>query len=598
MSDGGKQEPSSQESSPIDLSDLESLSFGPNWTESKPKVSGGGDGRDRKRASSRNPRPGAPRGERKDRRSDSGGAADKRPPRSGGAGKGGERRGGGRPGAGRQQQAPFKPVVDVQLYPEDGPFEAVAKAMHASHRTFELFEIAQLILQKPDRFVCVISPLPEAQKPGYDGSLPTKFYYSVPDYLPFENEEAVISHVIKHHLDKFFEIEEVEVEPPSGNFTMVNKCGMTGELLGPPNFHKYKQILREHHTTRLGNVPFEKFQSRIEPAREENAVNDWIESMKRVRRYKVKAETADASATTFETLESAKLYLTTKKRDEVVREGTTVRFSGRLIPQMPHGPLRRSVEAVVEHQTRFPLNTANNLRGRLRRMRFHVYKKGSKGVSYVCTVKRKFRSADTVFAEPVQKLIEYIEKAPKQSRAALVEQILGFKMLETEAAKPQQPATTEAAEVAPEAISVEDAPADSQTPEQPETTEEAPAEPISADISVEAPAPAPAPEAVAPGLSDEQASALKDLMQNLRWLISEGYVTEYANGQLFAPAPMPEPKAADEKPKADKEAKAAESGSAEESLKNESEPETQATPETEAAPEPTEPEQPKETPNS
>ena len=29
-------------------------------------------------------------------------------------------------------------------------------------------------------------------------------------------------------LESMFEVEEVEIDPPSGNFQMVNKCGLTG----------------------------------------------------------------------------------------------------------------------------------------------------------------------------------------------------------------------------------------------------------------------------------------------------------------------------------------------------------------------------------
>ena len=42
-------------------------------------------------------------------------------------------------------------------------------------------------------------------------------------------------------------------------------------------------------------------------------------------------------------------------------------------------------------------------------------------------------------------------------------------------------------------------------------------------------------------LSLDQAR-LKQTMLDLRWLIMEGYVTEYGNGKIFARPPMPEPK--------------------------------------------------------
>ena len=34
-------------------------------------------------------------------------------------------------------------------------------------------------------------------------------------------------------------------------------------------------------------------------------------------------------------------------------------------------------------------------------------------------------------------------------------------------------------------------------------------------------------------LSEEASAQVKEVLQNLRWLISEGYVTEYSDGTLF-----------------------------------------------------------------
>ena len=50
-------------------------------------------------------------------------------------------------------------------------------------------------------------------------------------------------------------------------------------------------------------------------------------------------------------------------------------------------------------------------------------------------------------------------------------------------------------------------------------------------------------------LTEEAQKQLNQLMLDLRWLIVEGYVTEYGDGRLFAPAPMPEPKK--DKPESD-----------------------------------------------
>ncbi len=206
------------------------------------------------------------------------------------------------------------------------------------------------------------------------------------------------------------------------------------------------------------------------------------------------------------------------------------RFHGRELAGLPDGEIKRAVLGTLERQQRFPLDTANALRGRLRREGFTIFKKGSKGVSYVCAVKRKFRVPGQKFADSIGHLITFIEQHPNIKVSELPEQLLGIKL-------PEAPA--------------QDAPADT---------------------------PAPAP------LGAEEQASLKRLQTDLRWLVTEGYVTEFIDGSIFAPPPMPEPKAAD---KADKPAKASteEADAAETETEEESDTEAEeSAPEADRAP--------------
>src|SRR5688500_18415825 len=96
---------------------------------------------------------------------------------------------------------------------------------------------------------------------------------------------------------------------------------------------------------------------------------------------------------------------------------------------MPPGEIRRAIEGALERQRRFPLDTANALRGRLRREHFTIFKKGSKGVSYVCAVKRKFRVPGQTFADSIGALISYIEKNPMVRASELAPKFLGISIV-------------------------------------------------------------------------------------------------------------------------------------------------------------------------
>lgn len=497
----------------LDLNSLSGLDFGPNWADKnakQPRVK-----------NYDTPSKGKRGGNQRDRRGSHGGQGDRRQPRGDSKDRGDRRGGRGGDRRGRSQPPkPFEPTVKVDLYPQDEAFDALINRLRSSARTYQLFDIAHLLLEKPDRYIAVVTP----KSGSGDNATPQKLYYSVPGHLPFETEEDAINFVITHHLDLFFDIEEIEVEPPKGNFPMVNRCTITGELLGPPNYHRYQEFVQRHYANRITGMSFERFTSRIEGVKEQEQIDAWLESMKKGARYTVK-DRQEGEAESFETLEAARFFLLQNRKDKVVGSGESVRFAGRDIERLPPGNIRRSVETYVEQQKHFPLDSANNIRGRLRRHKFAVYKKGSKGVSYVCAVKRKFRDSSTVFTDSIRRLIEFIEKHPEMPASKLPKEYIG---IDTEKQKPEALKMTEA-----EVEAAAKAKAEAEAVEN---------EPSEAEASVSKDASASTEATPKAALSADEEKQLNQLMLDLRWLITEGYVTEYGDGRLFAAPPMPEPK--------------------------------------------------------
>jgi hypothetical protein len=400
----------------------------------------------------------------------------------------------------RQDRGPYdSPYFNAAFFPEDTSFNALVKTIRSSARTIELFEIARTVLGKPDRFVVVVSRKPRPV--GAPEAAPQPIYVSAPDGVPFESEEAAVNHVMANYLGTFFDQAEVEVDPPKGNYLVINKCGVTGELLGPPNYHKYNQMVQQHYAAKVSRMPFEAFRSRIETVRDPEVVNQWLEKMKKVTRYTLKVPGAAApaaaaaapaaeapaeapaaaapespatppaaeapAAPAFDSLDDARLHLLTTARERVVKAVEHARFHGKALDTMPRGEILMAIEGAYERQLRFPLDTANQLRGRLRREHFTIFKKGSKGVSYVCAVKRKFRVPGN--------LIAFIEAHPLVKAGELSAKMLGI--------------------TAP---------------------------------------------AAGGSFTAEQKEKMMRMQGDLMWLVREGYVTEFIDGGLYAPPAMVE----------------------------------------------------------
>ena len=384
---------------------LSSLGFGPSWVNGPAeKVSGGR---------------GAGREDRGDRPRFGAGGDRKGPPRSGGPRH--DDRGPRRDDRGPsnwQEEPPFRPVVEVAFFPDDKKFELLGGAMKKNAMTYALFDVAKLILDKEDRLSVVIRPLDAEHNPTATLSV------SIPDGVPFLTEGEAIQHVMSRHLDKFFDVVEVEVEAPKGAFQMVARCKQTGIILGSPTHHDYQKALRQHHSRHCPNSSFDRFKAGLEMVREQEQIDAWLKAMSRRSEY-VPKNRQEGEPERLENLDAARGFLQAFRKDLVVKSHPWVRFAGCLLESMPAGPLRDSVGFFLQNQREFPLDTANGIRGRLRKEGFHLYKKGSKGITYVCGVRRRCRDPKQTFSDSMQKILDALDKEAGQQTKELVLALTG-----------------------------------------------------------------------------------------------------------------------------------------------------------------------------
>lgn len=406
--------------------DLASLGFGPSWISGPAeKVSGGGrgprrDDGDRPRfrdgpGGERRSGPGGPRreGPGGPRRDGPGG-----PRRDGPGGPRREFRGEGRGPRRWEDAPPFRPAVLSSFFPDDAKFEVLGGAMKTSRMTYELFEVALLILDKEDRLSIMI------RLPDEDGRTDARLSVSVPDGHPFMTEAEAVSHVMSRHLDKFFDVVEVDVEAPKGSFLMVARDPRTDLLLGAPTHHSYQRNLREHHARHCPGVPFDRFKAGLEMVREQEKIDEWLKAMSKRAEYAPK-DRKEGEPERLESLDAARGFLLAFRKEQVVRSHREVRFAGRLLEEMAPGPIRDSVRFELERQRAFPLQTANGIRGRLNREGFHIYRKGKKGIHYACAVRRRCRDPKATFSDSLTMIFAALGARPGQHAKDVVAAVAG-----------------------------------------------------------------------------------------------------------------------------------------------------------------------------
>ncbi|BCX49804.1 hypothetical protein HAHE_37120 [Haloferula helveola] len=187
----------------------------------------------------------------------------------------------------------------VTVIPNIESVHLIVKEIHHRARVYSLFDLAQLFLGSRERYRLEVK---------VDPKRPALFHGKKDDCLFLTKEEAAAYFFQSDGFADFYESEEIETEPPSGNFQVVARCGISGEWLGPPNFHSYQANLRRLHRERFSNMPFDRYAAKVRTERGEEAVNEWLETMK--KRVRWRPVGGDDDAWTFDRAEIERDFIT------------------------------------------------------------------------------------------------------------------------------------------------------------------------------------------------------------------------------------------------------------------------------------------------
>lgn len=205
---------------------------------------------------------------------------DRRDDRRQGGGNGGNRRfekNGPRPEPRREEIAPAE-GVNVTLVPDKAAIQLICKEIHHVARVYPLYDVAEIILAERAR--CRAHFEISAKQ--------TSFYRCKLEEAIFLTKEEALHFFLKADWrNQFIEESTVEIDPPKGNFQSVAKCGISGEWLGPPNYHAYQSEIRRIHRERFSHMPLESYMAKIRTERSEEAVNAWLDSMKIQTRWRI-----------------------------------------------------------------------------------------------------------------------------------------------------------------------------------------------------------------------------------------------------------------------------------------------------------------------
>lgn len=380
---------------------------------------------------------------------------------------------------------------------------SLARQIRLSCRAFPLFEVAGLVIQKPDRYDVTLRVIK-----GKDGKPQQPLLVCSLDETVWLSEADAQKHILSAHFDTFYSVEKMPTDPPKGTYTFVAQCGISGEVLGPPNYHGYQEKLRRIHAERFNRMPFEVYKSRVRIVKDEAVVKQWLESQS----FRAEFTALNVpESTKFATREEVEQHFRETHLPVLVRSVDSLTLKRDIFGKLPP-PLQALIRVSTDRERRFPIRVATALSNAFAQAGLQFFKR-DKTIVHVAVARPHYLDLETqVVSDGVKAIIAFIQANPSTSRKALIDALAPL------------PAPAPIAAPAP----AEAAPATEGQP-----AAEAPA------------AAAPAPVTTTP----EREAVLTDL----HWLLHQGHVIEFATGTIELakkPAQKPEPAAGGQAPAA------------------------------------------------
>jgi hypothetical protein len=406
--------------SDIDL-DLEKL-FQPAWAQEKPATNRfdrftGNEGVKPERRFNDKP------GERRAPRRDSAGGGERRggPPRGGssfgerkpGFSRGNDRRDDRSERRERPEPPPLLPEITVTFVPGENGVESLARQIKMTGRCYPLFQIAQLVLEKQERYSVQL-----VVKKKSDGASAQPLFVCALDDTPWLSEDEAVAHVLKNHFATFYQAERTATEPPKGTYTFVGQCGMSGVIFGPPNHHDYQNQIRKLHAGRFARMPFDVFKSRVKIVKDEAVVKKWIEEQSSKTEYVVLNVPEPLKLATLEEVEK---HFRAVHKETIIKPVELHTVAGVPSRNLRSRELQQLVRHEWEQQRYFPLQIATKLSQQFASHGLQFFKV-NKTITHVAVARPQFLDLETTpVSENIKRIVEFINAHQKCTRRKLIE---------------------------------------------------------------------------------------------------------------------------------------------------------------------------------
>jgi hypothetical protein len=297
--------------------------------------------------------------------------------------------------------------LEIKFLPEQKTLGSIVRQIHHSKRAYPLIDLSHLFLADPKGHLVKLEVLP--------GTVGFTLYQGRRSKIIATDREVLLQQIVEEHLDRFFTKEELETEPPSGNFPMIAKIGST--LIAPPNHHSYADRLAEIHRTHYAGMPFDRFKEKVQTVRDDELVGQWKQEASRRMIYRLR-QSPGGEEKEF-TLVQAEDYLRTHLADTEIEEVSRAVLPSELARKIRDENLMQMIREAWQAESRFPRTLSFALRAAFRHLHLQAFKAG-KNINFITAVKPDPIAPDAA-VQTIREILEFLADHPGSTRRQLVE---------------------------------------------------------------------------------------------------------------------------------------------------------------------------------
>ena len=287
----------------------------------------------------------------------------------------------------------IKPLdAEIRILPGQKELGGIIRKIQTGFAAYPLKQIAWFFLDHPEACHVKVTP----KDPEF------RFHVCKACGQSFFSAEALDAHIITTHLADYYTAEEIDVEPPAGQFACVMKCGITDELIGPPNLHATGAKIREL-AQRLG-MSEPEYRSRLLTLHDQDAVEAWRQSATKKTIYRLKAATQPEAAPKDDSAEGG-AEAEVPATPALERDQAEAEFRRNIMPQLKSvskssdmpldqalksadRPYLYAVRDAVARERRFPASLFFALRGAFHHRKLEFFRANEpRGQEFVCATK-------------------------------------------------------------------------------------------------------------------------------------------------------------------------------------------------------------------